>query len=443
MISVRAIPFLFLISVLTFSGCDTKNDFEDLSKKYFIKYYGEDGKQQGVDMIVNYDGTMILLGNTISAGDDSSRIFLVKVDREGNVLWQKNFGDNGEHATDIERTLESDSSFVVLSNIFLGKDPATGADKHDIHLIKISQDGEVVDSKDKSFHIFGSQYGNTVTRVSSDNVPPMGGYIVSGYTTEIIDAIEQEGVRSTDLLTILIDNDITDPPLWTSRVTNQLDGEAITVIESKTYDATNGDPNYKDRPFYMFGYSDVNTIGDVHYENNFWCASLNENGINSFDSYSGDTSKVESMSQTIRTGNSRFISVGTQISSTNQKSIILVASETTDATGLRFLSQPVVVRESQNLEAVSITQSVAGGRYLIVSNETNLAGTTNIWLSKVDSEGFPQLSASFGAATRNDYAAAVRELEDGTIVILGTVELDSQNSKMTLIKVNANGQFLD
>ncbi|MEO7988889.1 MAG: hypothetical protein ABI663_05065 [Chryseolinea sp.] len=441
MTKVRATRFLVLIFVMTVLGCDTKNDFDDAFKKYFIKYYGEDGKQQGVDMIVNDDGTMLLLGNTISPGDEASRIFLVKVSEDGNILWQKKFGNKDEYATDIELTLNGDGSFIILSNILIEKGQGAVEDKHDIHLIILSSDGEPI--KDSQLHFFGSQFGNAVTPVSTNYEPvPDKGYIVSGYTTEIKDNIKQNGARSTDLITFFITSDISDS-LWTRRIASQLDGEAITVIESDTYDpAQIGNASYKDRPFYLFGYSDALSVGDTRYENNFWSSSLNENGFNSFDSYSGDTSKIEIMSQTIKANGSGFISVGTQTSATNQHSIILVTSEA-GGNGLRFSSQPVVVRESKNLEAVSITQSIAGGRYLVVSNETNLAGTTNIWLSKVGSDGEVFLSASFGSATRSDLAGTVRELSDGKIVILGTVELDSQNSKMTLIKLNANGEFLN
>ncbi len=437
MINARVAYFLFLINALILSGCDTKNDFEDTLKDYFIKYYGEDGKQQGIDMIVNNDGTMLLLGNTVS--EDISRILLIKVDAEGNVIWKKKFDTDNEFAKDIEPTLNNDGSVVVLSNIFLKKNASTGADEHDIHLVVLTSAGETI--QDSKFHFFGSQYGNSVTPVSNTYIPN-GGYIVSGYTTEIEDGIEQVGIRSTDLITILFNTSI-DDSVWTRRIMNQLDGEVIKVIESKTYDPSKiVNPNYKDRPFYMFGYSDVLAGGDVDYENNFWCASLNESGIVSFDSYSGDPVKSESMGQTINAFGSGFISIGTQTNSTNQKSLALSTSQT-GGDGLKFTSQTILIKESKNLQAISITPSIAGGRYLVLSNETNPAGTTNLWLSKVDIEGNVYWSSSFGSVTKNDFSGTVSELPDGKIVIFGTIELESQNSKMALIKLNANGEILN
>ncbi len=117
--------------------------------------------------------------------------------------------------------------------------------------------------------------------------------------------------------------------------------------------------------------------------------------------------------------------------------------------GLKFNPKIIQLDVPKSLEAVSISQSLAGGQYLVLSNEKNLAGT-NIWLSKVNpsanagaGEKVEVWSASFGSITKNDFGGTVIELSDGKIVILGTVELEPQNSKMALIKLNASGEFLN
>lgn len=441
MINIRIAHVLFLIFVLIVSGCDTQNDFEDIFKDYFVKFYGENGNQHAVDMIVNEDGTMLLLGNT-TPPEGSSQIFLVKVDEMGNILWQKTFDGPNETAADIEPTLgldgNEDGNFIILSNIFLKKNLSTGADEHDIHLIKILPDGEIIE--DFQFHAFASQFGNTITPVTSDYVTN-GGYIVAGYTTDIEDGLVKDGVRATDLIVFLFNSTITEL-VWSRRHTNQLDGEVIKVIESETYDPLEIN---NDRPFYVFGYSDILADGDADgdFEHNFWCVSLTENGSPLNDDFSGDPVKLETMSQTIKANGSGFISVGTQTSSSNQKSIVLTTSEV-NGNGLEFNSaQPILVKESKNIEAVSITSSPAGGRYLILANETSATGTTNMFLLKVDITGTVLMSASFGSLTKNDFGGIVRELPNGKIVILGTLEQEPQNSKMALIKINSDGELLD
>ncbi|HPM32633.1 MAG TPA: hypothetical protein PLJ60_20030 [Chryseolinea sp.] len=435
----KSLFFLFFLLVFAFFGCDTKNEFKDLLKDYFIKFYGEDGDQYGVDLIVNQDGTMLLLGNTISADADRlSNIFLVMVNSEGNILWQKTLPGENETAVDIEPTL--DNNFVILSNVFLRRNAVTGMNEYKIHLTKITPGGEVI--TDFEYNELESQYGNAITPVT-DAYTPNGGFIVSGYTTDTDDAIIQDGVQLTDLISILVNSSI-DQSVWTRRISTQLAGEIIKVFESKTYDSIKmvTDPSYDDRPFYVFGYSDDLVDSDDN-ESNLVCLTLTENGVWSNPFYSGTTGFQETMSQTIEANGSGFISVGTQTIAPNQKRLVIARSET-DAGGLRFSGNSFkVVEGDRNMEAVSITQSPAGGRYLILANETHPTGTTNLWLTKVDIEGKVYWSASFGSITKNDFAGTVRELDNGKIVILGTVELESQNSKMALIKVNANGELLD
>src|SRR4051812_42983724 len=107
-----------------FVSCDNSNNVEAPGDKYFVKYYGEDGDQQAIDMVVNSDGTFMLLGSSTGG---TQVIFLIKADAEGHMLWQKKFGTSTDVPKDIEPTL--DGNYVVLS------DYQQGIDNTDIKLI--------------------------------------------------------------------------------------------------------------------------------------------------------------------------------------------------------------------------------------------------------------------------------------------------------------------
>jgi hypothetical protein len=437
MISSRIAQFLFLIFVFTFSGCDTKDDFEDSFKNYFIKYYGEDWKQEGVDMIVNNDdGTLLLLGNSISGEttEGVSQVFLVKTDLDGNIIWQKKTGGLNETAVDIEPALTA-GMFVVLSNVLTGKNATTGLNQYYTKLSIINAEGVVQDSTEVPTPVDGKwqdQVGYSVTPILGRYTA--GGYMITGNTSDT----KLPPPDLSEIIVIFYNANLSDT-IWTQSDEAQHVGTGVKVFESDTY----GSSNKNDRPFYLFGYSDKKSRLDIDLDNNFWCMSLDENAIKSGDDFSGDPDKEEVMSETIKAIGSGFISVGTQTSSaTDKKSIVLTKAEV-GGLGLRFSSQLISVKESRNLEAVSITPSIIGGRYLILSNEISATGNTNIWLSKVDIEGNVYWSASFGSVTKNDFGGTVRELPDGKILILGTMELESQNSKMALIKLNANGELLN
>ncbi len=440
MIKIRIIHVLVLIFVLAVSGCDTKDNFEGVFRDYFVKYYGQDGNQQGVDLIVNEDGTMLLLGNTISP-EGVSQVFLVKVDEKGTILWQKTLGGINETAVDIEPAL-NEGEFVILSNVFQRENISTSLNEYDTKLLIINGEGEPQDSTTKSA-FWNDQVGYTVTPISSQFTS--GGYMISGSrsdTKSIPTTLPPPDLKD---IIVMFYNATLDDTIWTYSAVNQHIGSGIKVFESKTYDKSREtDVSYKDRPFYLFGYSDElnQNEDDLSYENNFWIVSLTKSRGASADDFNGDPAKDETMSETIEAIGSGFISIGTQTSSTGQNSVILATSQA-DGSGLKFTSQTVRVAESRNLSAVSIAPSIAGGRYLILSNETSSAGTTNLWLSKVDIEGNVIWSVSFGSVTKNDFAGTVWELSDGKIVILGTTGLEPQNSKMTLIKVNSEGELLN
>jgi hypothetical protein len=85
---------------------------------------------------------------------------------------------------------------------------------------------------------------------------------------------------------------------------------------------------------------------------------------------------------------------------------------------------------------------IGGSGYLILGNEVRGTGAVNFWLSKIDQSGIILWSSTFGSEGEDDFAAAVHELPDGKIAILGTMGLADNQSKMALIKVNPQGALL-
>ena len=460
MIKVRILHFLFLLFVLAISGCDTKNEFEDSFKNYFIKYYGENGVQKGVDMIVNDDGSMLLLGNTFDT-DGHSQVFLVKVDAEGNIIWQNKLEGIDETAVDIEQAINP-GEFVILSNILIGIDAATSLPRHAIKLQTIdANDGKSLTTYVSS--LLNDQEGYSVTPIfnlAGSTTPGYRGYMVAGNTSDTHHGIPDLTTDKEDIIYVFFNQDLTGYN-WTPSIVipNQKNGAGVKLFESKTYNASlENQTTYYDRPYYGFGYSDVLTKGEIpddptKYDQNFLITPLKENGIQpEYDRYAGDPLQQETMSQTIEDHTVGYISVGTQTNSNSSNSKIVLATSQVDGAGLNFNPEIIVVDETNNLKAVSIALSNQIGSYLILSNETNSTGTTNLWLSNVSIDynfsnrkkfGKVNWSASFGSVTKEDFAGTVRELKDGKIVILGTIELESQNSKMALIKLNANGEFLN
>src|SRR5690606_35434457 len=114
---MKASRLLFVLGAFVFSQCDTASNVDPRYETYFIKYYGTEGDQNGADIVVNDDGTMILLGNSVLPTGVANP-FLIKTDTHGNLVWRLNFGANGM-AVDVEvfRTGSHAGGYVVASNV--------------------------------------------------------------------------------------------------------------------------------------------------------------------------------------------------------------------------------------------------------------------------------------------------------------------------------------
>jgi hypothetical protein len=96
------------------------------------------------------------------------------------------------------------------------------------------------------------------------------------------------------------------------------------------------------------------------------------------------------------------------------------------------------------VEAVSGAASLMGQEgFLVLSEEVRNVGTKNLLLQKITLQGTHLWTVSLGSEEENDRAAAVRELPDGKIIVLGTVELGDNQSKIALFKLNADGRLHD
>ena len=133
---MRQISIACISLVTLLLACDTAGNVDPVFQSYFVKYYGEDGNQEGVDMLVNPDGSLILLGNS-TPRENYTTAYIVKVDPLGNVLWQRELGGSNESAVDVE--LDNQQNLIVVSNIGL-------EEVSRIRIFKIGQAGNGIDS---------------------------------------------------------------------------------------------------------------------------------------------------------------------------------------------------------------------------------------------------------------------------------------------------------
>lgn len=444
--SLRRNNYIFLGLLMVLFACDTKQDFEGEFQNYFIKYYGEDGNQDAVDMVVNADGTALLLGNTQVLGRNK-RMVLIKVGARGEVLWEKRFGaigGNDENAQDLEPT--ADGNFLILSNTLYGTDPSTNDNIYDFKVLRIRGDGSVIDSMyyGRNAGRWDTQFAYSITALSN------GGFAVTGNSAdETIYGDPMSDSDLEDLFAIGFNRDFTrawttvedfaadpdDEPAGTS--VGEHIGSGIKVLEKSPSE------------FYWFTYSDGLRGGpDTQYESNFNEWVLNDNGLGlTGASFSGDDTREERLASAIQVPaalGGGYYEFGT---SAIDNGIVVNPDAWGDLYYCRrnstrgLIDEGIVRGLSGSFLAHAVAPAARANGFLLLGHEKTTLGSI-IRLTQVDLSSAPRWSVNFGAFDKNSRGAAVAELPDGRILVLGTIELETQR-KIALFKLNAQGELLD
>ena len=429
---------LWMLFFFGFLACDTANNIEHPDTHYFVKYYGGDGNQQGVDLLALGDGSFLLLGNYSESAFDTD-VYLVRVDAQGEVIWEKRFGrellNNKMNARDLEPT--NDGNFIVLSD-FQSTDNLM-----QVKLRKISADGTLLDSAD--FGTPADDFSRTATLISD------GGFIVSGVTdsTDQWSAADQ-GQDPGNTFSYRLDQNLDRFPVndWSpvirgfgSQEGAQLDVAIRTVQRADTV-------------FYVFGYTNSVIAGDKNPNGRLGLYYFNRGRSGSVGTvaYPGNIVNVDDTEINFVQPVDLSIGGGFLIIGTSQNTLGISEIFVARVRGTLVFEDPLkndatlyktISVGGRNIRGVSATSATAGAAgFIILGNEVRSIGPTNIWVSKIDQSGIVQWSSTFGSEAEEDFAAAVAELPDGKIVILGTMGLADNQSKMAFIKVNPTGQLL-
>lgn len=416
--SFRKTILILLFSVLAYS-CDTASNVEPIYKKYFIKTFGTDGEQSGVDLIANDDNTLTILGNTtLPTGEQ--KVYFIKVTLDGKILTEKILGNaTTEIARDIELLADG---YIILSNI--QSPSARFGTKNDIKLTRVNWDGDEVASV--VYNSLDDQFGNSVT-VTSD-----GRYFVIGNTKDTDVELNSQLVDITDVEDALIVefDALTMVPTITTRIGSSSIGMGIRIFENENSTFTYG------------GYSDELREGDSYNSNLIFRSFLNQPD-NVQTLIVGDNVANESMAAFIKIANNNFYGIGTEFTASGGSRIfianVLNGNTLESKAPVKIFSTTF---GTSRVEGVNGCLSARNGSLIVIANEySSIDDKSGIRLFNLNPfDGLEKWSVAIGATGYDSRAAAVTTLQDGSILVLGTVNLINQN-KIALIKVNEDGKF--
>jgi hypothetical protein len=432
---------LILVGLMILAvACDTTRNTPDPEDNFFMRFYGNDGDQLGVDMLVSDDGSIILLGNSKLSSESPNQIYLVKVNRHGIVQWEKTFSSPNEQiAKDIAAT--ADGNYVIVGDELKA---TTGTD---FLIFTVDAQGN------KLFSGTFSYTGNSIETVSSvlqiDDGASTGGFIVAGSTN--YDNGSGPGFANSTAVFARFNQDCSPYILaWinNSSVGAEDDDFGIRVVQRGALNNST-DPY----PFVFFGYTNSDSQNPSF---NCWASKVENNGggaaLNILTSSPVNPNELLASVATINSGSiAEYVLAGTIKEAGAQEDKVFVtkigdASLWKDSTLIpRTLDYSLgnLSLEGRALQKVTVI-ALQGSGYLVAANSV-ISGNSDIVLTKLTVDGSavwdsPMVIGGPG----DDSQAAIYEHPDGRLLVFGTMQIgDDRQSKMVLMKVNDKGALKD
>ncbi|MCF7859779.1 MAG: T9SS type A sorting domain-containing protein [Candidatus Cloacimonetes bacterium] len=140
----------------------------EIGETVWNKTLGGGGDDFGKSVQQTSDGGYIMTGGTESSGSNSSDVWVIKTDSNGDTLWTKTFGGgNDDWGESIQQT--TDGGYIIT-----GHTNSFGAGNEDVWIIKTDENGDSLWTK--TFGGVNNDWGNSVKQTTD------GGYIITGYT---------------------------------------------------------------------------------------------------------------------------------------------------------------------------------------------------------------------------------------------------------------------
>jgi hypothetical protein len=141
---------------------------DEKGNKIWEKTFGGKGDDGAYSIQQTNDGGYIVAGETTSFGAGNNDVYIIKLDENGNKVWEKTFGGiENDEALSVQQT--NDGGYIVA-----GRTISFGAGEYDVYIIKLDENGNKI--WEKTFGGKGDDVAFSIQQTKD------GGYIVAGYT---------------------------------------------------------------------------------------------------------------------------------------------------------------------------------------------------------------------------------------------------------------------
>jgi TolB-like protein len=393
--------FCFLaVSLGSCSGGGGGGSSPTPSTTYWAKTYGGANDDVAYSIHQTSDGGFIVAGGTHSFTTVNGDVWVLKLDANGNIQWQKIYGGNG---VDVARSIQqtSDGGFIVAGETFVGNT--------DIWIMKLYSNGTI--QWQNRYGGTGDDIAHSIRQTSDGNF-----LIVAGETTSF-------GLVSSDFWVLKLNaND--GSIVWEQRYGGNGAEVARSILETS------------DRNFFIVA-GETTSFGAGG--TNIWLLKLNANDGNiiAWQKTYGKIDTDNGVNDIQQTSDGGYILAGgtTNIGSNVQNFLVLKL----DSDGVVVWGEQY--GRSNDDIAYSVRQTSEGG-YIIAGGTTPVGSITkDIWIIKLAANGSIEWQKTYDG-TYDDVAYSIQQISDGGFIVVGvTTSFGAGNADFWVLKLDGNGNI--
>ncbi|MFD2587927.1 hypothetical protein ACFSQJ_13360 [Croceitalea marina] len=408
---------------LVFACSDDDNNSENIeavNQSTWIKNFGGSGDDSPRSILQTKDGGFVVFGFTNSTDGDLSAktlnvndYWLLKLDAEGNLQWQKTYGGSKDDRG--QKVIQTADGGYAITGYAMSDDGDASNNEgfHDNWVLRLDALGEIL--WEKSFGFSGHDHSYDIIET------PDGGLFFSGF----LDVTSSNGEGSTNKNSGLTRHGVGE--FWGTK----LDADG-TIVWRRFFGGTNNDRSFGvinalDGGFILSGASESDDfdISDPKGSYDFWVVKVDKNGSLEWERSFGGTG-IEQSRDISKTADGNYVIVGntfsndTQVTENNGSSDVWLIK-------ISFAGELIWQHSyggSGFDSADSVNLAVNGG--FIISGNSKSAdkdvsvnqGENDFWILTTDAQGNLLNEVSMGG-TDLDFAYDAIEANDGSIFVVG------------------------
>ena len=382
--------FCFLLVALNF------HSFTVEGESIFIwnQTYGGPENDVCTSMVKADDGGFTLVGYTYSFGIADSEIWLVKIDVNGNMEWNKTYGTSAYETA--RNLISTDDGYIIL-----GETTSFGAGENDVWLIKTDTFGNM--QWNQTYGGIGGDRGWKIIK-TSDN-----GYVIAGFTNSF-------GAGGNDYWLFKIDS------FGTVQLNITFGGTEDDRCRDIIATADNG--------FLLTGWSKSYGQGDI----DCWIVKTDYNGEHEWNQTFGGT-ETERGFATICTDDGGYLTMGNTASFGNGGTDYYLVKS--DNFGNLMWNETYGGAEADTPSSIIET---ADGGYAVAGHTYSFgAGESDVWLLGIDSNGMALFNQTYGGEMSDTSQTLIQTSDGGYLIAGSTASFGLGENDFWVIKTDENG----